>query len=129
MSNPGQTYGEDQSIDNDWEQNHIETAVHRMPLLEMIGIRARQAGLYEITPDAHPIIGATPLEGFYLLIGFSGHGFMHGPICGKLIAEMLTEGKARTVDISSLALSRFAKKRLIREYNVIGKPMFFQGLF
>ena len=76
MSNPEQPYGEDQSIDHDWELRHIEAAVGRMPLLEEAGILARQAGLYEMTPDAHPVIDATPLEGFYLLTGFSGYGFM-----------------------------------------------------
>ena len=72
-----------------------------------------------MTPDAHQIIGAKPMEGFYLLTGFSGHGYMHGPICGKLMAELLTNGKASTVDISSLAFSCFTEQRLVREYNVI----------
>ena len=98
---------------------HIEAAVKRMPLLENSGIKARQAGLYELTPDAHPIIGSTPVEGFHLLTGFSGHGFMQGPICGKLMAEIFIDGEATTVDISMLDYDRFAEKRLIPEYNVV----------
>jgi sarcosine oxidase subunit beta len=51
--------------------------------------------------------------------GFSGHGFMHGPISGKLMAEVLTYGRAQTVDVSMLDLARFAEGRVVREYNVI----------
>ena len=119
MSNQNQKIGADQSIDQEWEMQHIEAAVARMPLLGNSGIKARQAGLYELTPDAHPIIGPTPVEGFHLLTGFSGHGFMQGPICGKLMAEILLDGKASTVDISMLDYNRFAEKRLIPEYNIV----------
>jgi len=119
MSNHNQKIGADQSIDQEWEMRHIEAALKRMPLLGNSGIKSRQAGLYELTPDAHPIIGSTLVEGFYLLTGFSGHGFMQGPICGKLMAEILIDGKASTVDISMLDYKRFAEKRLIPEYNVV----------
>tara|TARA_B100001142_G_C14308055_1_gene645586 strand:- start:62 stop:1219 length:1158 start_codon:yes stop_codon:yes gene_type:complete len=119
MSNPNQKFGTDQSIDQDWEIRHIKEALARLPLLENSGIKARQAGLYELTPDAHPIIGSTPVDGFYLLTGFSGHGFMQGPICGKLMAEILIDGKASSVDISMLDYKRFEENRLIQEYNVV----------
>ena len=119
MSNPNQKFGTDQSIDQDWEIRHIKEALARLPLLEKSGIKARQAGLYELTPDAHPIIGSTPVDGFYLLTGFSGHGFMQGPICGKLMAEILIDGKASSVDISMLDYKRFEENRLIQEYNVV----------
>ena len=109
----------DQSIDPEWELEHIDAAMKRMPMLGNTGIRTRQAGLYEMTPDAHPIIGATPVDGFYLLTGFSGHGFMHGPVCGKLMAEILIDGDASSVDISMLDYNRFSENRLITEYNVV----------
>ena len=89
------------------------------PLLEKLGIKARQAGLYELTPDAHPIIGETPVDGFLMLSGFSGHGFMHGPICGKLMSEIIIDGGATTVDISMLDFNRFYEDRQISEYNVV----------
>jgi sarcosine oxidase subunit beta len=75
--------------------------------------------LYEVTPDAHPVFSKTPVDGFYVCAGFSGHGFMHGPISGKLMAEILLDGAAHSVDVSMLDLARFEEGRLIREYNVV----------
>jgi glycine/D-amino acid oxidase-like deaminating enzyme len=119
MSNNDEPIGFDQSVDREWELVHLEAAAKRMPLLEQAGVASRWAGLYEVTPDAHPILGATPVEGFYLVTGFSGHGFMHGPICGLLMAEMILDGQTHTLDVSMLSLRRFAEGREIREYNVV----------
>jgi sarcosine oxidase subunit beta len=119
MSNPNETPGYDQNIDQQWELIHLEAAVNRLPLLERVGLSSHLAGLYEVTPDAHPIFGKTPLEGYYLVTGFSGHGFMHGPIAGKLMAEIILDGNANTMDVSMLDLARFNEGRLIQEYNVV----------
>ena len=119
MSNPDEPFGEDQRVDDEWELVHMEAAVKRLPLLERAGVVSRWAGLYEVSPDAHPILGGTPLEGFYLVTGFSGHGFMHGPICGLLLTEMIVDGQATTLDVSALRLSRFAEHQEIVEYNVV----------
>jgi sarcosine oxidase subunit beta len=119
MSNPDETPGFDQSIDEDWEVRAISAAAERMPMLESAGRLAGWAGLYEVTPDAHPIFGSTPVDGFWIVGGFSGHGFMHGPIAGKLMQEIIMEGHAQTVDVSSLDLARFEEGRLIHEYNVV----------
>ena len=119
MSNPNQPPGFDQSVDKDWELTAMEAAIKRMPLLETAGVASRLAGLYEVTPDAHPILGGTPVEGFYVCAGFSGHGFMHGPICGKLMAEEILQGRATTLDIASLRFDRFAKGEESQEYNVV----------
>jgi len=119
MSNPHEIPGYDQNIDLDWELVHMEAAIKRLPLLEHAGLASRMAGLYEVTPDAHPIFGKTPLDGFFIITGFSGHGFMHGPIAGKLMSEIILDGKATSVDISMLNLARFSENRLIHEYNVV----------
>jgi sarcosine oxidase subunit beta len=119
MSNPDEQPGFDQSVDPDFELVNLERATARLPLLEKAGLLSHWAGLYEVTPDAHPILGRTPLEGFIVCTGFSGHGFMHGPISGKLIAEVILDGHASTMDISMLDLARFEEGRLIREYNVV----------
>jgi sarcosine oxidase subunit beta len=119
MSNPDEQPGLNQNIDEDWELTAMERAVERMPMLARAGRQGHWAGLYEVTPDAHPIFGGSPVEGFWTVAGFSGHGFMHGPIAGKLMAEFVLEGRARTVDVSSLDLARFQEGRLIQEYNVV----------
>jgi sarcosine oxidase subunit beta len=119
MSNPDQATGFDQTVDPEWELINLEQATTRLPLLEKVGLVSHWAGLYEVTPDAHPIFGETDLKGFYLVGGFSGHGFMHGPISGKLMAEIILDGQSSTVDVSKLDLARFYEGRLIPEYNVI----------
>jgi sarcosine oxidase subunit beta len=119
MSNPSEKPGFDQSIDDAWELVAMNAALERMPMLEKAGRLAGWAGLYEVTPDAHPIFGTSPLEGFWVVAGFSGHGFMQGPIAGKLMAEFILEGGAHTVDVSMLDLARFSEDRLIHEYNVV----------
>jgi sarcosine oxidase subunit beta len=120
MSNPHEEPGFDERVDEEWELVHMEAAVARLPLLAKAGRVSHWAGLYEVTPDAHPIIGAVPeLDGYYVVAGFSGHGFMHGPVAGLLVAEIIVDGQATTLDISTLDYGRFSENRLIQEYNVI----------
>jgi sarcosine oxidase subunit beta len=98
----------------------LPTAVRVFPPLEEAAVEHSWVGLYEMTPDRHPIIGEVPaLRGFYLANGFSGHGFQHAPVVGKLLAEMIVEGGARTVDVSSLGLERFAEGGLVSEGHVV----------
>jgi sarcosine oxidase subunit beta len=119
MSNPNEAQGFNQQIDPEWELVHMEMAINRMPLLASAGVMSRLAGLYENTPDAHPIYGPTPIGGFYVVTGFSGHGFMHGPISGLLMSEIILDGRSTTLDVSCLDLARFEEDRLIHEYNVV----------
>ncbi len=120
MSNLNEPPSFNQDVDRDWELKHFDEAMARMPLLEEVGISSRWAGLYEVTPDAHPILGrASEVDGFYCINGFSGHGLMHGPICGLLLAEEILDGKAHTLDITSLSLTRFREGKAIQEYNVV----------
>jgi sarcosine oxidase, subunit beta len=121
MANPDQPPGTDESVDLDWEQTALEFAVRRLPLLEQAGLASHWAGLYEMTPDAHPLVGRqAPFDNVFVAAGFSGHGFMQGPIVGKLLAEVILDGQARTLDISALNPARFADgSSSAREYNVV----------
>ena len=120
QSNPEEPPGYDERVDPAWEMVHMEAAMRRLPLLAQAGRAAHWAGLYEVTPDAHPIIGGVPgMDGYFLVTGFSGHGFMHGPAAGLLLSEVILDGHAHTLDVSQLDYARFAEGRLIREYNVI----------
>ncbi len=122
QANRDEPPGFDERVDLEWEQRHLSAAVRRMPLLEYAGLAHHWAGLYEMTPDAHPLIGRLmPLMNAYVIAGFSGHGFMHGPIAGKLLSELILEGGTRTLDITPLSPDRFeiAGASSAREYNVI----------
>lgn len=120
QANPAQEPGFDQDVDLDWELTHMEAAIRRLPLLAKAGRMSHWAGLYEVTPDAHPVISGVPqLAGYYVVAGFSGHGFMQGPIAGLLLSEIILDGQAKTLEISSLDYGRFAAGRLVTEYNVV----------
>jgi sarcosine oxidase subunit beta len=119
-ANPSQEPGFDENIDDSWELVHMDAAIKRLPVLASARRLSAWAGLYEVTPDAHPIIGPVrDLDGYYVVTGFSGHGFMHGPAAGLLIAENIVDGQPKTLDISMLDYYRFAEGREIQEYNVI----------
>ena len=119
MSNQNEKPGFDQSVDEEFEFVNLEAAIARMRLLAHASRASHWAGLYEVTPDAHPIFGGCDVEGFLICTGFSGHGFMHGPVAGKLMSEYILDGKFSTVDVSMLDLARFEEGRLIKEYNVV----------
>ncbi len=120
MSNPFQEPGFGEPIDDSWETVLFKAAINRLPVLASARRLSAWAGLYEVTPDAHPIIGPVrELEGYYLIAGFSGHGFMHGPVAGLLVAEYIVDGVPKTLDISMLDYYRFSEGREIQEYNVI----------
>ena len=119
MSNQNEKPGFDQNVDEEFEFVNLEAAIERMPYLERASRASHWAGLYEVTPDAHPIFGGCALKGFTICTGFSGHGFMHGPVSGRLMAEYIVDGKFSTLDVSMLDLARFEQGRLIKEYNVV----------
>jgi sarcosine oxidase, subunit beta len=112
------------SFDTNVDQRFIEDevlpmAIEVFPPLASAGMAYSWAGLYEMTPDRHPIVGQAPgVQGFYLANGFSGHGFQHAPIVGKLLAEAILEGHAHSVDISSLGLDRFDRE-VVPETHVV----------
>ena len=93
----------------------LPTAVSVFPPLVEAGIASSWCGLYEMTPDRHPIVGPAPVEGLWLANGFSGHGFQHAPVVGKILSELIVDGVARTVDVTELGLERFAGGRLVAE--------------
>jgi len=88
----------------------VERVVRRAPVLADAQLMRTWTGLYEMTPDQTGIVSAVPgVAGIHVIAGFSGHGFMHGPIAGQLMAELIADGRATTLDIAPLALERFAR--------------------
>ena len=120
MSNRDELPGFDTSVDEEWRLQHIEQAIARFPFLADAEISAEWAGLYEVTPDDQPIIGSVPdHDGLVVCAGFSGHGLMHGPAAGLLVAEEILDGRPKTIDIASFAIDRFAEGTVAGEYNVV----------
>ena len=104
-----------------WEllEKITRTAVKRLPALADAGIAHAWAGLYEVTPDAMPIIGKTPIDGLYVIGGFSGHGFQHSPAAGRVLAETIVFGRADNFDASPFSLDRFSLGSISIETNVV----------
>jgi sarcosine oxidase, subunit beta len=111
------------SLDYDFLAKIIDRAVHRLPALDNAPLTGGYAGILEHTPDKHPILGTVPgHEGYFLAVGFSGHGFQHSPIVGQVMAEVILDGQASTVDISPLRFERFAEGKLNEELMIMLKP-------
>jgi sarcosine oxidase subunit beta len=109
----------DESVDPEYTDTIIMKALDRVPRLETAEMAKSWAGLYETTPDHHAIIGfADTVKGLFFVNGFSGHGLMHAPAAGLVAAELIC-GKDTCVDITPLAVSRFAGGEVIEETNVI----------
>jgi sarcosine oxidase subunit beta len=120
MSNNEEPPGFNTAVDEEWKMHHLERAMERLPLLGDAGIAAEWAGLYEVTPDDQPILGRLPgVDGLICCAGFSGHGLMHGPAAGLLMAEEILDGRAHTIDIDPLRWSRFETGATVGEYNVV----------
>ncbi len=102
----------DTTFDPRWLDGLIERAHTRVPVL-LQGRLDRErcwAGLYEMSPDRHALLGPAPgVEGFWLANGSSGHGVMHAPALGQLLAEMILDGAARSMDVHALRPTRFAE--------------------
>jgi len=96
----------------DWEflDAMIQHAMHRAPILANARVMRGWAGLRPLTPDDCPILGHAPgVDGFVNACGWGGHGVMHAPIGGKLIAELIADGKATTMDLAPFRAERFQK--------------------
>jgi sarcosine oxidase subunit beta len=97
------------AVDRARQEEAVEKAVHRLPVLERARIAGGWAGLRPLTPDEHAIIGWAPgVEGFFLAVGFCGHGFQHSPATGRLVAEWLLDGRP-PMDLSVFDPGRFAR--------------------
>jgi heterotetrameric sarcosine oxidase beta subunit len=108
MGDPNETPTFDTTVQWDFLPQVIEVAVRRLPALADAAVSHAWAGLYEVTPDANPIIGpAHGVEGFYLINGFSGHGFQHSPAAGRILADVIT-GHDPEFDLTPFAAERFA---------------------
>jgi len=119
MADPDEQPGFDTTVRWDFLPEVTEVAVRRLPALAEASVTHAWAGLYEMTPDHNPLIGPMPgLEGFYVIAGFSGHGFQHSPAAGRILAAQIT-GIDPGLDVSSFACDRFGRRAIVGEHNVV----------
>jgi sarcosine oxidase subunit beta len=121
-NDPEETPGYKTDFDPGFVEKILTRAADRVPCFADLPVNPKRAwaGLYEMTPDHHPILGEAPgAPGFFLANGFSGHGVMHAPATGKILSDLILTGKTDLIDASLLNLSRFAEGRMIHETAVL----------
>jgi sarcosine oxidase subunit beta len=121
-NDPEETPGFKTDFDASFVEKILTRAAGRVPCFANLAVNPKRAwaGLYEMTPDHHPILGEAPgVPGFFLANGFSGHGVMHAPATGKILSDLILTGKTDLIDASLLSLSRFAEGRLIHETAIL----------
>ncbi len=105
MVDPEPRWGFDEVVDETLFDDRLERLRRRYPAAAEVTIERGWAGLYDMTPDAHPILGEVA-DGVYAACGFSGHGFMQSPAVGRAVAEELL-GLSPSIDLTPYRLSRF----------------------
>ena len=105
MSDPEPRWTFDAVVDESLIPDRLERLARRYPSAAGATIERSWAGLYDMTPDAHPVVGRVA-EGVYAACGFSGHGFMQSPAVGRALAELIVRGES-SLDLSPYALERF----------------------
>ncbi len=110
----GDPNGYDQGVDMQMFRGVAERLEQRMPGMSQASFLRGWSGLFTITPDWHPILDkAGQIDGLYVAVGFSGHGFKLAPMIGVTMAELIVNGRADSIDISQLGMYRFASGHLL----------------
>jgi sarcosine oxidase subunit beta len=120
-SDPNEPHSKDFSMNSSWDfiEKMAKDCCDMLPLLKDLRIVRQWAGLYCMSPDRQPIYSkAENVEGFYMACGFSGHGFMFGPVTGVAMAELIL-GEKHTLPVDKLGIDRFAKGELFFDPAVV----------
>ena len=121
-NDPEETPGYKTEFEPSFIEKILTRAADRVPAFENLAVNPKRAwaGLYEMTPDHHAILGPVPdVPGFFLANGFSGHGVMHAPATGKILSDLILDGRTSLIDASVLNLARFGEGRMIEETAVL----------
>ncbi|MEI6243701.1 MAG: FAD-dependent oxidoreductase [Acidobacteriota bacterium] len=107
MGDPAERPGFDITVNWGVMDQIAPVAARRLPALNDASIVKSWAGLYEMTPDAMPVIGPTGPAGLFTIAGFSGHGFQHSPAAGRILADVIA-GCDPQFDLAPFSLARFS---------------------
>src|SRR5581483_1333307 len=101
--------------DADFVAEVAERLAHRVPAMAGASYARGHAGIYDVSPDSRAVLGPIAgTGGLYVAAGFSGTGFKTAPAVGAAMAELILEGRARTVDLTPFGFERLRQRRLIR---------------
>ena len=104
-----------QSVDTDMLVKTQADLARRIPGLPDASFVGGWSGLFTVTPDWHPILSSIEgIEGLYVAIGFSGHGFKLSPMIGQVMSEIILGQESKIVDVSSLGANRFKEGQLMK---------------
>ena len=117
MADAEPRWGFEETVDESVFADRLERLAHRYPPAAGTSIARAWAGLYDMTPDAHPIIGPVG-DGLYAACGFSGHGFMQSPAVGRAVAEELLRGES-SLDLTPYRPERFSNETVFPEEVVL----------
>ena len=122
-NDPEETIGFKTDFEVSFIEKILERAANRVPCFEQVAVNPKRAwaGLYEMSPDHHCILGQVDeLKGFYCANGFSGHGVMHAPSTGRILADLITQGKTNVVNrVEAIGLGRFGRGEWLHETAVL----------
>jgi len=121
-NDPEERYGYRTDFDPAFIEKVLTRAADRVPVFAELAVNPRRcwAGMYDMSPDKHSILGPAPeLRGLYYANGFSGHGVMHSPATGKIVADLILHGKTDLIDAQVLSVERFTQGRAIQETAVL----------
>ncbi len=121
-NDPEEQYGYRTGFDPAFIEKVLTRAADRVPVFAELAVNPRRcwSGMYDMSPDKHSILGPAPeVRGLYYANGFSGHGVMHSPATGKIVADLILHGKTDLIDASVLSVGRFAQGRAIHETAVL----------
>ncbi|MFN2628601.1 MAG: NAD(P)/FAD-dependent oxidoreductase [Gaiellaceae bacterium] len=113
MADPEPRWTDEERVDESVIPDRLGRLAHRYPAAAGARIERSWAGLYDMTPDAHPILGRVA-DGIYAACGFSGHGFMTSPAVGRALAQEILLGGAE-LDLAPYRLERFADGAIFPE--------------
>jgi sarcosine oxidase subunit beta len=117
MADAEPRWGFDTAVDETVFADRLARLAHRYPSAHPTTIADAWAGLYDMTPDAHPVIGRVA-DGVYAACGFSGHGFMQSPAVGRALASLILRGES-PFDLSPYRLERFAESEVVPETGIL----------
>jgi sarcosine oxidase, subunit beta len=121
-AHPDEQPGFQTDFDPAYIEKSLTHAASRVPAFADLQVNPRRcwAGLYEMSPDHHAILGPSPeLGGFFFANGFSGHGVMHSPATGRILADLIIAGATQVIDAKDLNVQRFAEDRAIEETAIL----------